>query len=264
MRETKLILGLILIAVGLWIIGSSTQHLQTPQTPYDECVAAGNPVLKIYPGICVWPDGREVKQIIPGVNDVKTFDECVAAGYPVMESYPEQCKTADGKLFVHKISTDGCQSDAECENGYYCMYGLCTEFSLETSCDTDTDCMLIDTTLRFSCCYEGACDYKEYSHDKWKAVNTQWFTSERTDNCTDTSACGPAPQCYGGADPNYRASCVSGICQKVVTPHCVATCTPESSYELTGCDHQHTICTQLTTEDTCIQSTSAECRWVAH
>ncbi len=32
-----------------------------------------------------------------------SFDECVAAGNPVMESYPRQCRTADGDLFVEDI-----------------------------------------------------------------------------------------------------------------------------------------------------------------
>ncbi|MFA5013236.1 MAG: Gmad2 immunoglobulin-like domain-containing protein [Candidatus Paceibacterota bacterium] len=37
---------------------------------------------------------------------VNSFDECVAAGYPVMESYPEQCKTPDGKTFVRDIGNE--------------------------------------------------------------------------------------------------------------------------------------------------------------
>lgn len=32
-----------------------------------------------------------------------TFEECVAAGNPVMESYPRQCNTKDGKHFVEDI-----------------------------------------------------------------------------------------------------------------------------------------------------------------
>ena len=31
---------------------------------------------------------------------ITSFEECAAAGYPIMESYPEQCKTPDGKTFV--------------------------------------------------------------------------------------------------------------------------------------------------------------------
>lgn len=31
---------------------------------------------------------------------IGTYEECVAAGNPVMETYPPQCRTADGRLFV--------------------------------------------------------------------------------------------------------------------------------------------------------------------
>lgn len=34
---------------------------------------------------------------------ILTFEDCAAAGYPVMESYPEQCRTPDGRLFVRVI-----------------------------------------------------------------------------------------------------------------------------------------------------------------
>jgi len=32
------------------------------------------------------------------------FEECAAAGNPVMESYPRQCRTPDGKHFVEEIN----------------------------------------------------------------------------------------------------------------------------------------------------------------
>ena len=37
---------------------------------------------------------------------VTTFEECVAAGNPVMESYPRQCRSADGELFVEHIGNE--------------------------------------------------------------------------------------------------------------------------------------------------------------
>ncbi|MBN2095528.1 MAG: hypothetical protein JW727_05750 [Candidatus Aenigmarchaeota archaeon] len=36
----------------------------------------------------------------PGIS---SFEECVAAGYPVLESYPRQCRTPDGQVFVEEI-----------------------------------------------------------------------------------------------------------------------------------------------------------------
>ena len=34
---------------------------------------------------------------------VNNFDECAAAGNPVMETYPAQCNTPDGRHFVQEI-----------------------------------------------------------------------------------------------------------------------------------------------------------------
>ncbi|PIR49210.1 hypothetical protein COU80_00475 [Candidatus Peregrinibacteria bacterium CG10_big_fil_rev_8_21_14_0_10_55_24] len=39
-------------------------------------------------------------------GSVTSFEDCVAAGYPVMESYPEQCRTPDGRTFVREIPSD--------------------------------------------------------------------------------------------------------------------------------------------------------------
>jgi hypothetical protein len=41
-------------------------------------------------------------QLQEEVLSVSNFDECVAAGNPVMESYPEQCRTKDGRLFINE------------------------------------------------------------------------------------------------------------------------------------------------------------------
>ena len=39
------------------------------------------------------------------MQSVDSFEECAAAGNPVMESHPRQCRTDDGKHFVEEIST---------------------------------------------------------------------------------------------------------------------------------------------------------------
>lgn len=38
--------------------------------------------------------------------EVANFDECVAAGNPVMESYPEQCRSKSGKTFSRNIGNE--------------------------------------------------------------------------------------------------------------------------------------------------------------
>lgn len=39
----------------------------------------------------------------PTPVSVTSFEECVAAGNPVMESYPPQCRTEDGELFTQNV-----------------------------------------------------------------------------------------------------------------------------------------------------------------
>lgn len=38
--------------------------------------------------------------------DISDFEECAAAGYPIMESYPGQCRTKSGRLFVQDIGNE--------------------------------------------------------------------------------------------------------------------------------------------------------------
>ena len=50
------------------------------------------------------------------IASISSFEECAAAGYPVMTSYPGQCSTPDGRMFVQDIppsdgpglQTNGC------------------------------------------------------------------------------------------------------------------------------------------------------------
>ena len=37
------------------------------------------------------------------VATINSFEDCVAAGYPVMEIYPEQCAVPGGELFTRNI-----------------------------------------------------------------------------------------------------------------------------------------------------------------
>src|SRR3989338_915836 len=37
---------------------------------------------------------------------ISTFEECVAAGYPIMKSYPAQCATSDGTIFRENLGTE--------------------------------------------------------------------------------------------------------------------------------------------------------------
>jgi hypothetical protein len=39
--------------------------------------------------------------------EISTFEDCKAAGYPVMESYPARCSVPDGRVFTQDISQLG-------------------------------------------------------------------------------------------------------------------------------------------------------------
>lgn len=41
------------------------------------------------------------QQIFKPSNSINSYAECVAAGYPVLELYPEQCRTPDGRTFTN-------------------------------------------------------------------------------------------------------------------------------------------------------------------
>jgi hypothetical protein len=56
----------------------------------------------------VWIATHEQRQPGPPVT---TFEECVAAGYPVLESYPPRCLTLDGETFTQEIGNELEKSD---------------------------------------------------------------------------------------------------------------------------------------------------------
>lgn len=45
-------------------------------------------------------------------TEIFSFEDCVAAGYPVMESYPPQCATPGGRIFIEGVLTKGIYKNA--------------------------------------------------------------------------------------------------------------------------------------------------------
>ncbi|MFH1398687.1 MAG: Kazal-type serine protease inhibitor family protein [Candidatus Woesearchaeota archaeon] len=43
--------------------------------------------------------------LVLGCQQISNYNECVAAGYPILESYPPQCRTPDGKTFTANAIT---------------------------------------------------------------------------------------------------------------------------------------------------------------
>ncbi len=71
---------------------------------------------------------------------ISNFEECAAAGNPVMESYPRQCRTKDGRLFVEEIPDQATSTSAMSANGCAvagCSAQLCVSADEATTIITD-------------------------------------------------------------------------------------------------------------------------------
>ncbi len=57
-------------------------------------------IILVLIGVSVWYVflGRKVSVIT-------TFEQCAAAGYPIMEKYPAVCRTSDGRTFTQQIQS---------------------------------------------------------------------------------------------------------------------------------------------------------------
>ncbi|OGG75357.1 hypothetical protein A3A41_04440 [Candidatus Kaiserbacteria bacterium RIFCSPLOWO2_01_FULL_54_22] len=53
----------------------------------------------------------------PQIASITTFDECAAAGYPIMESYPEQCAVPGGPSFTNPRQQVDTSNDEMTFNG---------------------------------------------------------------------------------------------------------------------------------------------------
>lgn len=51
----------------------------------------------------VWWSSVYLFAVFLTLPQITSFEQCAAAGNPVMESYPRQCRTQDGKHFVEQI-----------------------------------------------------------------------------------------------------------------------------------------------------------------
>ena len=50
-------------------------------------------------GVLIWQTKNKAKS-----QNINSFEECAAAGYPIMESYPERCNTPDGRTFTKNVT----------------------------------------------------------------------------------------------------------------------------------------------------------------
>lgn len=103
-------------------------------------------LIKVAPRVTVVPN-----------QAITNFEECAAAGNPVMESYPRQCRAPDGQLFVEEIpgptSNDdlGLQANGCAVAG--CSGQLCV--SADEAGDIITTC---EYRAEYACFKEASCE----------------------------------------------------------------------------------------------------------
>ncbi|MCP4647952.1 MAG: hypothetical protein GY852_09520 [bacterium] len=60
--------------------------------------------------------------------EINSFDECAAAGYPIMESYPRQCAVPGGETFTEEVDIIPPGTESSCQTNSDCACGIHIEF----------------------------------------------------------------------------------------------------------------------------------------
>ncbi|HEX2178708.1 MAG TPA: hypothetical protein VHL54_04195 [Actinomycetota bacterium] len=92
---------LVAVMIGLFLLVSLTVALAASGR------LGGGPDTPVGSDDSPRPDPTVVDDPPTAFGEINNFEECAAAGNPVMESYPEQCRTPDGRLFVRVIDQPG-------------------------------------------------------------------------------------------------------------------------------------------------------------
>jgi len=93
-----------------------------------------------FAGMLVFRMSPRMSAVVPQPV-ITNFEECAAAGNPIMESYPEQCRTSDGRLFVREVPPIQLPGEGMSANGCAvagCSQQLCV--SVEEASTIMTTC----------------------------------------------------------------------------------------------------------------------------
>jgi hypothetical protein len=153
----------------------------------------------------------EGPKYVPGA--ILTFDDCAAAGYPVMESYPRQCRTPDGRTFVSQKDVfdinrnDSCASDVECilvneERGFSCCWaGACEriDYSMAVWIAVNTDWFTNGKSV--NCPSEEECGpapgcAAQSINENYSAKCVDKRCRKVPDACTSDAQCGEGMSCW--------------------------------------------------------------------
>jgi len=91
---------------------------------------------------------------------IANFDECAAAGNPVMESYPRQCRTQDGRLFVEEVTPAGGIFPAQGEGIVFnsCAVAGCSQQLCVSADEASTIVTTCEYRAEYACYKEASCE----------------------------------------------------------------------------------------------------------
>ena len=98
---------------------------------------------------------------------ITTFEECAAAGYPIMESYPEQCRTPDGRTFVHDISGDDLDHTEGPMIGNGCAVGGCSNQLCVSADEVDKIFTTCEYRAEYACYQTATCEQQSDGKCGW-------------------------------------------------------------------------------------------------
>ena len=97
---------------------------------------------------------------------ITTFEECAAAGNPVMESYPRQCKSKDGRVFI-EIIADQATSSAGFSPGSGCAIAGCSGQMCVSADEASTIITTCDYKAEYTCYKEALCELQASGKCGW-------------------------------------------------------------------------------------------------
>lgn len=91
-------------------------------------------------------------------TNVATFEECAAAGNPVMESYPRQCRTTDGRIFVEEIANEPIENPNTPISANGCAVAGCSGQLCVSADEASTMVTTCEYRDSYACYAEASCE----------------------------------------------------------------------------------------------------------
>lgn len=98
---------------------------------------------------------------------ITNFEECAAAGYPVMESYPRQCRSEDGQLFVEELPPERQVGDGIGLVANGCAVAGCSGQLCVAAIEADNIMTTCEYRAEYGCYREASCEPQASGQCGW-------------------------------------------------------------------------------------------------